>query len=281
MSISLFEQDTHPLQDKEFQRIQGFLYSHCGIHLNPVKKPLVASRLYKRLKHYALHSYGDYFDLATQAGNATELTTLVDCLTTNETYFFREPEHFHFLSNHILAPRPPAGLKIWSAACSSGEEVYSLAMVLADALGMHGDWRVTGTDISTKVLASANAGHYPMERNEGISPERLRKYCLKGVGSQQGTFLIDPALRSHVVFKQHNLMHPPQDGSLFDVIFIRNVMIYFNQQSKQQVMNQVLGLLKTGGYLFISHTESLFGIQTGLQTVSPAVYRKVPPCRDK
>ncbi len=270
--------DNRPLEDSDFRRIQEFLYRHCGIHLGPVKKPLVASRLYRRLRHYGLASYGDYFDLATRPGNEAELTVLVDSLTTNETYFFREPEHFAFLERQILAARP-GGLRVWSAACSSGEEVWSLAMVLADALGLQADWRVQGSDLSTKVLAIAAAGHYPLERNEGIGPERLRRYCLKGVGSQHGTFLIDPALRGHVDFRQHNLMETPQDVTLFDVIFIRNVMIYFNLESKQRVMDQVLSRLRPGGHLFISHTESLFRIDCKLRAVRPSIYRKEAPCR--
>ncbi|WP_320823022.1 protein-glutamate O-methyltransferase CheR [Reinekea sp.] len=263
-----------PLHDKDFQRIQSFLYNHCGISMAPTKKTLVATRLLRRLRHYGLSSYGDYFALATKAGNGAELTLLIDSLTTNETYFFREVDHFHFVEQLLTREKRTTPWQVWSGASSSGEEVFSLAMTLADTLGLHNEWRVHGSDLSSKVLALANEGLYPMARNDGIGLARLKKYCLKGVGAQQGSFKIGSKLRRHVSFSQRNLMSPEPKGLSFDLIFLRNVLIYFNRQSKQQVINQVLDQLLPGGYFFISHTETLFGIKHGLEQIHSSVFRK-------
>lgn len=263
-----------PLHDREFQQIQSFLYNHCGISMAPTKKTLVATRLFRRLRHYGLSSYGDYFALATKAGNDAELTLLIDSLTTNETYFFREVNHFHFLDRLLAQEKRTTAWRVWSGASSSGEEVFSLAMTLADALGLQNEWRVHGSDLSSKVLALANEGHYPMARNDGIGLERLKKYCLKGVGGQQGSFMIANKLRRHVSFSQRNLMEPEAEGRSYDIIFLRNVLIYFNLQSKQQVINQVLKQLRPGGYFFISHTETLFGIKHDLEQIHSSVFRK-------
>jgi len=263
-----------PLYDREFQQIQCFLYNHCGISMAPTKKTLVATRLFRRLRHYGLSSYGDYFALATKRGNDAELTLLIDSLTTNETYFFREVDHFHFLDRLLAQEKRTTAWRVWSGASSSGEEVFSLAMTLADALGLQNEWRVHGSDLSSKVLALANEGHYPMARNDGIGLERLKKYCLKGVGGQQGSFMIANKLRRHVSFSQRNLMEPEAEGRSYDIIFLRNVLIYFNLQSKQQVINQVLKQLRPGGYFFISHTETLFGIKHDLEQIHSSVFRK-------
>ena len=147
-------------------------------------------------------------------------------------------------------------------------------MVMADELGFDGDWNITGTDLNTKVLKMATAGHYPLERNQGISKTQLQRYCLKGIDSQQGTFLIDPALRRHTQFSQQNLIENCSRLGLFDVIFLRNVMIYFDTASKQKVLNNVLRQLKLGGYFIISHTESLMNTQHPLTQVGPSIYRK-------
>jgi chemotaxis protein methyltransferase CheR len=205
-----------------------------------------------------------------------ELQTMVDLLTTNETYFFREPKHFEFLRDEILGKRGAAGnFRVWSAASSSGEEVYTLAMVLADRLGQ-GPWEVVGSDISTQVLDKAATSHYSLARTEGIPPAFMKKYCLKGVRSHAGTFLIAPELRKRTRFYQINLTQPvdPAIGD-FEVIFLRNVMIYFDPETKARVVNNLLPRLRRGGYLFIGHSETLNGLATGpLESVRPTIYRK-------
>jgi chemotaxis protein methyltransferase CheR len=265
---------TPQLTQRDFQQIQQFIYNYCGINLTDSKQSLVASRLHRRVQHYKLSSYGAYFDLATRADNGPELTLFVNSLTTNETYFFREIDHFDFLTELLKNNRAKPAWRFWSGASSSGEEIYSRAMGASDILSDQGDWLGHGSDLSTKVIEMARAGHYPLERNEGISLARLKKYCLKGVGPQAGTFMIDPKLRAHTQFSQRNLMQPDPRKTQYDIIFLRNVMIYFNQQSKQQVINNVLQQLRSGGYLFISHTESLMGIQHGLQSINSSIYRK-------
>jgi chemotaxis protein methyltransferase CheR len=263
------------ITDQDFLQFQRFIFEAAGITLSPAKKALVSGRLAKRLQHWNAGSYAEYFRLLASGRDAAEVQTAIDLLTTNETYFFREARHFDLLQDHIAAAgRPRQPLRVWSAACSTGEEVYSIAMVLADALG-GAAWEVLGSDISTRVLARARTGHYPLERTRQIPAAYLREYCLKGTGTQSGTLLIDRRLRAHTRFMQVNLNASlPQLGS-FDAIFLRNVMIYFNGDTKQQVVARVLSLLKPGGLFFIGHSESLHGIASGVEPVVPSVYRKV------
>jgi chemotaxis protein methyltransferase CheR len=260
------------LDDSEFARFQQMIFSIAGISMTSAKKALVAGRLSKRLKHHGLASYGEYFQLLSR--NREEVQVAVDLLTTNETYFFREPKHFDFLHERIL-PTHPSGrpFRVWSAACSSGEEPYTLAMVLAEHLG-EAPWEILGSDISTRVLDTARTGLYPMERVRGLAPARLRTHCLKGIGSQEGCFMIDPALRRRVRFAQVNLNEPLPDVGEFDVIFLRNVMIYFQTETKRQVVTRLLTKLRPGGHFIVGHSESLNGLAQSLETVVPSIYRK-------
>ncbi|MBT9541086.1 protein-glutamate O-methyltransferase CheR [Thiobacillus sp.] len=260
------------LKDSEFSSFQQMIFRIAGISMTPAKKALVAGRLAKRLKHHGLDSYEDYFQLLSRQQD--EMQVAVDLLTTNETYFFREPKHFDFLRDRVL-PGHPAGrpFRIWSAACSSGEEPYTLAMLLADRLG-DAPWDVFGSDISTQVLDKARRGLYPMERARGIPPALLRAHCLKGVGSQDGQLLIDPALRRRVQLAQINLNEPLPEVGEFDVIFLRNVMIYFQAETKRQVVARLLAKLRPGGIFIVGHSESLNGLAQGLETLAPSIYRK-------
>jgi chemotaxis protein methyltransferase CheR len=262
------------LQENEFAQFRELIYRIAGISMSPAKKPLVTSRLAKRLKHYGLPSYGDYFRMITAADGKAELQVAVDLLTTNETHFFREPKHFEFLSQSIVPARKPGRpLRIWSAACSSGEEPYSIAMLLDDALG-GAPWEIVASDLSTRVLEKARSGLYSMERMPEIPRHYLSSYCLKGTGSQEGTLLIDRRLRDKVQFMQHNLTEAPPKLGEFDAIFLRNVMIYFDQETKRQVVSRLLSLLRPGGYFLIGHSETLNGINETLRPVQPAVYLK-------
>ena len=265
--------DALPLSDQEFQLFQRFVYDTAGIHLNASKKALVSGRLLKRVKHHHLTSFGDYFKLLQNHDAAQERQTAMDLLTTNETYFFRESKHFDFLSNTVLAAHPKGRLfRVWSAACSSGEEPYTLAMVLHDRLG-DGPWEVIGSDISTQVLERARRAHYPLERGRDIPQRFLEKYCLKGVGAQAGTFMVDKTLRARVQFMHINLKAPPKLGE-FDVIFLRNVMIYFDVPMKQMVVTRLAAALKSGGRLIIGHSESLNGVSDALINDAPTIYRR-------
>lgn len=262
------------ITDQEFSQFQKLIHQIAGIHMGQAKKPLVNGRLFRRLKHHQLDSFGEYFRMLTNGDNRGELQTAVDLLTTNETYFFREPKHFEFLKNQVLPHhRPGRTFRVWSAASSSGEEPYSIAMTLADCLG-DAPWEVIGSDLSTRVLEKARHGHYSMERAERLPKQYLVDYCLKGVGSQEGTFLIAPRLRERVRFMQVNLnTELPRLGE-FDVIFLRNVMIYFDAETKRRVVERILPLLRPGGYFIVSHSESLNGVTGRLELLMPSVYRK-------
>lgn len=263
------------LTQREFEHIRQFLYEEAGIFLSDIKKSLVASRLCRRLKETGYENYGDYFEFVKKHSEHIEYHHFIDALTTNETFFFREIEHFEFVKHLIKTHPQKKSWQVWSAACSSGEEAYSLAMLLADHLGIDGHWQVQGSDISQRVLAKAEMAHYPLERNDAIGFERLQKYCLKGVGKQNGTFLIDQSLKSKVSFFAMNLTQSCESVGMCDLIFIRNVMIYFDAESKQRVINHVIKQLKVGGYLFISHTESLMHVKHGLKQIKPSIYQRI------
>lgn len=262
------------ITDHEFARFQRFIYEAAGITLSHAKKALVIGRLSKRLQVNRLNTYGQYFELLSSGNAADEVQTAVDLLTTNETYFFREPKHFELLKTLATAAAArPAPFRVWSAASSSGEECYSIAMVLADCLGT-ATWDVTGSDISKRVLQRARAGHYPVERTRHIPPAYLKRFCLRGMGEQDGTLLVDKQLRARVNFAQVNLNADLPRMGPFDVIFLRNVLIYFNGDTKRQVVARVLSLLKPGGHFCIGHSESLNDISTAVQQLAPSIYRK-------
>ncbi|HJV87157.1 MAG TPA: CheR family methyltransferase [Noviherbaspirillum sp.] len=266
--------NTNSLTDQEFRQFQRFIYEAAGIHLSPAKKALVAGRLAKRLAHYQVDSYGAYFRLLEHGSQPEEAQVAVDLLTTNETYFFREAKHFDLLREFARAARNHMRpVRVWSAASSTGEEAYSIAMVLADCMD-GAPWEVFGSDISTRVLEKARAGHYPMERATQIPQAYLKQYCLKGIDNQKGSLLIDRTLRSRVQFAQVNLNAPlPQLGT-FDVIFLRNVMIYFSSETKRQVVARILAQLRQGGLFIIGHSESLNDVTEAVESVMPSVYRK-------
>lgn len=262
------------ISDREFAGFQSLLQRLAGIHLSPLKKALVCGRLAKRLHHYGLDRYGDYFKLLMSGRAPQELQIALDLLTTNETYFFREPKQLDFLRDRILpARRPGSAFRVWSAACSSGEEVYSIAMLLADAIP-EANWDIVGSDLSSRVLEGARSGHYPLQRAEHILPAHRSAYCRKGIGAQEGTFLIDKSLRSRTRFMQINLNEPLPELGSFDVVFLRNVMIYFQHATKRQVVQRILLVLKPGGYLIVGQAESLNGVCDELRSVAPSVYRK-------
>lgn len=263
----------HVITDTEFGHFQRFIYDAAGISLSPGKKALVSGRLAKRLQARQLQSFSDYFKLL-KSGDAGEVQMAVDLLTTNETYFFREPKHFELLRAVAQAHRGRGQpLRVWSAACSSGEEPYSIAMVLADVIGETG-WELIGSDISTRVLERSRLGHYPLERTRHIPQAYLKRFCLRGVGEQDGTLLVERSLRQKVQFRQINLNEPLPQTQPFDVIFLRNVMIYFNAETKRQVVARLVAQLKPGGYFLIGHSESLNDISSAVLAVAPSIYRK-------
>lgn len=262
------------LSDREFGQFRQLIHEIAGIHLSEAKKPLVAGRLNKRLRAFGLATYGEYFKRVGK--DSVELQTCVDLLTTNETYFFREPKHFDFLRELLKKPGfVPGGrpLRIWSGACSSGEEPYTLALLLAEALGER-PWEVLASDISLRILERARSGVYDLEDSQNIPRPLLVKYCLRGVDENQGRMMIAPSLRKRIRFEQINLNNPLPDLGLFDVIFLRNVMIYFDADTKRQVVSRLVKHLRPGGHFFISHSESLNGVNDTLRVVKPSIYHK-------
>jgi chemotaxis protein methyltransferase CheR len=262
------------ITDQEFALFQRLIYKIAGISLSDAKKVLLVGRLAKRLRQHELATFAAYYRMLASGDYPEEVQIMVDLLTTNETYFFREPQHFQFLRDEIVGKRRgPGTFRVWSAASSSGEEAYSIAMTLAEALDT--PWEIVGSDISTQVLERAITGHYSLARTEGIPPGYMRKYCLKGVRSHAGSFLIVPELRQKIRFYQINLTHPVEaDIGEFDVIFLRNVMIYFDPETKTRVVHNLLPRLKTGGHLIIGHSETLNGITDRVASVRPTIYRK-------
>jgi chemotaxis protein methyltransferase CheR len=263
--------------DREFQRISDIMYQAAGLSFNDSKKSLIQSRLAPRIQRIGLASFGDYIALLEDESQATEFQMAVDMLTTNETYFFREPKHYDLLEQELTARKSRATLAIWSAASSFGDEAYSTAMLLSDmqVQGRVGpDWSILATDISHRVLLSAKEAIYPEDRLRAVSPERLRRYCLRGEGESEGQVLIQDKIRQRVQFGRLNLCQPIDGIGPFDVIFLRNVLIYFDIPTKIAVVDRVLAALKPGGLFFLGTAEGRVNCQTPLQTVQPGAFRK-------
>lgn len=262
------------LHKKEFDWISRFLYERTGISLHEGKQALVMGRLDKRLRRLELSSYNDYFSLLGRPGYEDETTAAIDLLTTNETYFFREPKHFEFLRQIVFPQYARQNrIRIWSAASSSGEEAYTIAMTLAEYFSSD-HWEVLGTDISSRVLEKAVRGLYPMLAAEKIPTSFLKKYCLKGREEFEDFFLIDPLIRHKVRFCTANLIEPLPDVGMFEVIFLRNVMIYFDRNTKQKLVQKITEKLHPGGYFIVSHSETLNGLEANLNLVAPSVYQR-------
>jgi chemotaxis protein methyltransferase CheR len=261
------------ITDAEFAKMQALVLQVTGITLSDQKKALVVGRLGSRLRIRRVASFLDYWRLLQNPAEGDELQTAIDLITTNETSFFRESEHFNILGDYIRQLRPvPYPFRVWSAASSSGEEAYTLAMVLSELLG-NGDWRILGTDISTRVLERARRAVYPMERARTIPLDLLHKHCLKGQGKQEGMFQLSGAIRERVSFTQANLCEPLPKLGPFDVAFLRNILIYFDVAQKKKVVAAVAGQVKSGGLLIVGHSESLTGIEHHLTPLRPTVYR--------
>lgn len=263
------------LSDVEFRQLQTLFYERVGIQLPPVKKPLLCGRLAKRLTALGLSSYQRYYQYLVSPQGAVELEVAIDLITTHETYFFREPKHFEFLRQQILPKMAAqADFRVWSAASSTGEEAYTLAMLLHEGRP-HLPWSVLGSDISHEVLKSAERGLYVMERGSKIPAHYLKRYCLKGKGQYQGYFLVDRELRSRVQFVHANLNLPLPELGQFDLIMLRNVLIYFDQETKLRVLSNVVERLKPGGWLMVGHSEALHDTGLPLEMVASSIYRRV------
>jgi chemotaxis protein methyltransferase CheR len=266
-----------PLTAQEFDQFRRLAYEEFGLDLGNGKESLVSARLGKKMRELNLRSYREYYRHVVEDRTGEALTALIDALTTNHTSFFREPAHFDFLRQTILPRlRDRDRIAIWSAACSTGEEPYSIAFCLAEELGEAAlaKTRILATDISTQVLASAEIGAYPAERFEGFPERQLHRHLLCGEKRFKDWYRVKPALRAAVEFRRLNLMESFSHVGRFPVIFCRNVMIYFDKPTQQDLANRLADCLEPGGYLLIGHAESLNAVEHPLEYVHPAVYRQ-------
>ena len=272
------------VSDRDFLRFQALIHREAGIWLAPVKKALLVGRLARRLRELGLVSYGDYFERVVE--DEAERIRMLDAICTNETHFFREPRHFDFLAERIFpawraeadAGRRPRRIRVWSAACSTGEEPYTIAMMLLSSFPAGWDLEVLASDLSTKVLDRAAAGVWPLEKSKEIPEEHLKAFMLRGYGGQEGLMKAGPEIRAIVRFARVNLVGDDWPaGPPFDLVFCRNVHIYFERQAKITVVERLVDRLAPQGYLFLGHAESLGGFTTKARPVLPTVYQPVPP----
>jgi len=265
------------LQPREFEAIRRLAYEKFGLDLRKGKEELVAARLGKRMREGGFRSFEEYYRHVVQDQSGAALIGMIDALATNHTSFLREAAHFEFLRERVLPGlRERARVELWSAACSTGEEPYTLAFSLCEAWGLEAFRRVRilATDISTKVLAAAQKAVYPAERFQAFPPTWLRQFLLRGDGRWKGWYRVKPELRSQVEFARLNLVEPFAHSRPFAAIFCRNVMIYFDKATQEVLVNRLAESLEPGGHLFIGHAESLSGVRHGLTYIQPAVYRK-------
>ena len=273
----LTNSDTAKLSPKAFAAVCDLAYRTAGIDLQTGKQEMVAARLWKRARALGYES-GEHYFRAVQQDHGGELELdLIDALTTNFTSFFREPAHFDFLRKVILPKlRERTNFTIWTAASSTGEEPYSIAVTLLEELGADAGRvaKIRASDISTKVLKRAEAGVYAGDRFRGLSQNWCSRYLLRGTGNREGEFRFRPEVRNLIQFERINLMEPLPNAGPFPLIFLRNIMIYFDRVTQERVIDALTAKLEPGGYLFVGHSESLNGLAHRLEHVQVAVYRK-------
>ncbi len=272
---NIFQTLLHP---NDFEQISQIVYRYSGIRLTSGKEELVRSRLIKRLRALGVSSFHGYLKYIKDDRSSQELHTMIDALTTNKTSFFRENQHFEYLRNRILPElkRHASRLRIWSAGCSSGEEPYSIAMLLQEEWSQTNPWdiRILATDISARVLARARAGEYDKESLKDVPPAYLSKYFCSARTNSNRAYAIRDSIKRMVRFAQLNLMNEwPMKGP-FEVIFCRNVMIYFDSATQGRLVRRFYDLLVPGGHLLVGHSESLVSNSCGFKYVQPATYVK-------
>jgi chemotaxis protein methyltransferase CheR len=262
-----------PLTGQEFEQIRGLAHKTFGLDLKPGKEELVSARLRRLVRACGFQSFQAYYKHVVADETGVALAGMIDALTTNHTAFLREAEHFEFLRAEVL-PRLNGGnpLELWCAACSTGEEVWTLAFLLKDALPSR-RFQIAATDISNRALRFAERAIYPVERCRSV-PRACRERYMEPVDSPATAYRVSAALRAQASFRRVNLMEPLAWPRRFPVIFCRNVMIYFDPATQEKVVRQLADALEPGGHLFVGHAESLTRIQHSLEYVRPAVYRK-------
>ena len=280
-SVSTFQLLSTEISEREFLRLRDLIYSEAGIWLTHAKTALLVGRLAKRLRHHGLKSFKQYYDLVVNSPE--ERIQMLDALSTNETRFFREPQHFELLKSSIFPKwaeeaatgRRGRNIRVLSAGCSTGQEPYSLAMILLDHFPAAAGWEIeiVATDLSTRALEIARTGIWPAAKKDEIPSSYLKKFMLKGFADQDGKMRAGPEIRSAIKFFRMNLNEPayPLTGK-FEMIFCRNVLIYFDQRSRERVVRRLANFLSPDGYLFLGHAESLHAMSDRLRSVIPTVY---------
>ena len=271
---------TLDFSDKDFQYIQKTVYDHAGISLSDAKKSLVYNRLAKRIRKLNLPNFQEYFSFVEQQGEA-EFIQLINAITTNLTAFFRENHHFLFLANELLPAlmkknQNSKRIRIWSAGCSTGEEPYSIAMVVRETIADRSwDVKILATDLDSNVVNTGLQGVYREDRVGDLPAERLKRWFKKGSGKQEGHVKLHPDLQSLITFRQLNLMHPwPMSGS-FDLIFCRNVVIYFDKETQSKLFHRYADILSPDGHLFVGHSETLFKLTDRFTLLGKTIYQKI------
>lgn len=270
------------LPDRDFRRLSEFIYAECGIKLPPAKKTMLEARLHKRLRQLDMDSYSTYCEyLFSPSGLEAELVSLIDTVTTNTTEFFREPKHFEILTQKVLPDFIDrkgfsTPLRLWSAGCSSGEEPYTLAMVLSEFTRVNTGFRfgILATDISTQVLKRAMNATYPEEKLQQVSMDYKKRYMLKGKNRCQGLIRFNQEVRGRIDFQRLNFMEEFSFDKPKHVIFCRNVIIYFDRKTQENLLGRFCNCLEPGGHLFIGHSESITGMDLPLAPIAPTVYRR-------
>ena len=270
------------ITDDEFRKLRTIIHRHTGISLSDHKRALVCSRLSRRLRHYQFTRYAQYYDFLCHADpDGVELMEMINAITTNKTDFFREAHHFKFLTERVFPEQHKKNtrrLRLWSAATSTGEEAYSLAITVREAFANAEadvwDIKILATDIDTRVLAHANAGIYTFEQASPIARPLLRRYFLKGTGDFSNRVCVKPTLKTLLRFRRLNLMDDPWPmHAPFDVIFFRNVLIYFDKATQRRLLERMAGMLTPNGYLMLGHAEAIHGFDHLYHAVGHSIYQ--------
>jgi chemotaxis protein methyltransferase CheR len=262
------------LKASDFDKIRRLAYQEFGLDLKQGKEELVSARLGKILRRGAFPSFASYYEHVVADRTGEALIEMIDALTTNHTSFLREPAHFEFLEEAARADfKATQTLRIWSAACSTGEEPYSIAFYLLNAGLAPSGFRVVATDISTRALAKARRAIYPAERFDQVPQPWRRRFLLQGDGDWKGWYKVKPEVTETVEFRRLNLMTPFAGNDTYHIIFCRNVMMYFDRKTQADLVNRMAARLEPGGYFFVGHSESLTGVDHPLTYCRPATYR--------
>ena len=279
-AASLLTDYRRMITDDEFRQLRALIHRHTGIALSDHKRALVCSRLSRRLRHYQFTRYAQYYELLCHGDpDGVELMEMINAITTNKTDFFREAHHFQFLTEHVFPEhrkKKTRRLRLWSAATATGEEAYSLAVTVREAFADAADWdiKILATDIDTRVLAHAHAGVYTVEQAGPITHPLLRRYFLKGHGDFNNRVCVKPGLKTLIRFRQLNLLNDPWPmRAPFDIIFCRNVLIYFDKATQRRLLERMAGMLSPHGFLMLGHAEAIHGFDHLYRAVGHSIYQ--------